>query len=107
MLVELVVRDLGVIDEVSAVFGRGMTAVTGETGAGKTLVVGAIDLLTGGRADAALVRPGAPQAEIEGRFVTGDAEIVVRRVIPSRDGRGPTSTVTWPPLARSATRSGT
>ena len=82
MLVELVVRDLGVIDEVSAVFGRGMTAVTGETGAGKTLVVGAIDLLTGGRADAALVRPGASQAEIEGRFVTGDAEIVVRRVIP-------------------------
>ncbi len=82
MLVELVVRDLGVIDEVSVVFGEGMTAVTGETGAGKTLVVGAIDLLTGGRADAALVRPGASQAEIEGRFVTGDAEVVVRRVIP-------------------------
>jgi len=82
MLVELVVRDLGVIDEVSAVFGRGMTAVTGETGAGKTLVVGALDLLTGGRADAALVRPGASQAEIEGRFATGDTEIVVRRVIP-------------------------
>ena len=82
MLVELVVRDLGVIDEVSVVLGRGMTAVTGETGAGKTLVVGAIDLLTGGRADAALVRPGASQAEIEGRFVTGDAEVVVRRVIP-------------------------
>ena len=82
MLVELVVRDLGVIGEVSAVFGRGMTAVTGETGAGKTLVVGAIDLLTGGRADAALVRPGASQAEIEGRFVIGDDEVVVRRVIP-------------------------
>jgi len=86
MLSELVVRDLGVIDELSLVLGEGMTVVTGETGAGKTLVVGAIDLLTGGRADASLVRPGATEAEIQGRFVTGDDEIIVRRVIP-RDGR--------------------
>ncbi|MEQ8839504.1 MAG: DNA repair protein RecN [Acidimicrobiales bacterium] len=86
MLIELVVRDLGVIDELSLVLGSGMTAVTGETGAGKTLVVGAIDLLTGGRADASLVRPGAEEAEIEGRFVHDDEEVVVRRVIP-RDGR--------------------
>jgi len=86
MLIELVVRDLGVIDELSIVLGPGMTAVTGETGAGKTLVVGAIDLLTGGRADASLVRPGAEEAEIEGRFVHGDEEVIVRRVIP-RDGR--------------------
>lgn len=86
MLSELLVRDLGVIDELSLVLGHGMTAVTGETGAGKTLIVGAIDLLTGGRADASLVRPGADEAEIQGRFVLGDDEIVVRRVIP-RDGR--------------------
>ena len=86
MLTELVVRNLGVIDELSLVFDGGMTAVTGETGAGKTLVVGAIDLLTGGRADASLVRPGALEAEIEGRFVTDDSEAVVRRVIPA-DGR--------------------
>lgn len=86
MLIELVVRDLGVIHELSLVLGPGMTAVTGETGAGKTLIVGAIDLLTGGRADASLVRPGADEAEIEGRFVHDDEEIVVRRVIP-REGR--------------------
>ncbi len=86
MLTELVVRDLGVIDELSLVLGEGMTVVTGETGAGKTLVVGAIDLLTGGRADPSLVRPGAEEAEIQGRFVQGDEEIVVRRVIP-RHGR--------------------
>jgi DNA repair protein RecN (Recombination protein N) len=86
MLIELVVRDLGVIDELSLVLGPGMTAVTGETGAGKTLIVGAIDLLTGGRADASLVRPGTDEAEIEGRFVHADEELVVRRVIP-RDGR--------------------
>ncbi len=86
MLTELAVRNLGVIAELSLVLDRGMTAVTGETGAGKTLVVGAIDLLTGGRADAALVRPGAQEAEIEGRFVAGEDEVVVRRVIPA-DGR--------------------
>ncbi len=86
MLSELLVRDLGVIDELSLVLGDGMTVVTGETGAGKTLIVGAIDLLTGGRADASLVRPGADEAEIQGRFVLGDDEIIVRRVIP-RDGR--------------------
>ncbi len=86
MLSELVVRDLGVIDEMCLTLGPGMTVVTGETGAGKTLLVGAIDLLTGGRADAALVRPGATEAEIQGRFVVGDTETVVRRVVP-RDGR--------------------
>ena len=86
MLTELAVRNLGVIGELSLVLDGGMTAVTGETGAGKTLVVEAIDLLTGGRADSALVRPGALQAEIEGRFVAGDDEVVIRRVIPA-DGR--------------------
>jgi len=86
VLTELVVRDLGVIEELELVLGAGMTAVTGETGAGKTLVVGAIDLLTGGRAAPGLVRPGAPEAEVEGRFVSGDTEAVLRRVIP-REGR--------------------
>lgn len=84
MLTELAVRNLGVIEELELVLSDGMTAVTGETGAGKTLVVGAIDLLTGGRADPALVRPGSPEAEVEGRFVTGDSEVVLRRVIPVR-----------------------
>ena len=47
-LLELAVTDLGTIDRVSVVLGPGMTALTGETGAGKTMVVGAIDLLLGG-----------------------------------------------------------
>ena len=86
MLIELAVSDLGVISDLSLVFGRGMTALTGETGAGKTLVVEAIDLLTGGRSDASRVRPGAAEARVEGRFALGDEELVLARVVP-RDGR--------------------
>lgn len=94
MLTELRIRDLGVIARLDLLLHPGMTAVTGETGAGKTLLVQGIDLLLGGRADALLVRAGASQAEVEGRFV-GEAdgrggqtgaeaseETVLRRVVP-------------------------
>ena len=69
LLVELHVRDLGVIDDVTVALGPGMTALTGETGAGKTLLVGALSLLLGGRGDPAAVRAGADEALVEGRFV--------------------------------------
>jgi DNA repair protein RecN (Recombination protein N) len=87
MLVELRVRDLGVIADLSLVLKPGMTALTGETGAGKTLVVEAIELLVGGRADAVLVRPGAKEAVIEGRFITNGEEVVLSRVVPAGGGR--------------------
>jgi DNA repair protein RecN (Recombination protein N) len=84
MLSELVVRNLGVIEEASMLLDRGVTALTGETGAGKTLVTHAINLLTGRRADPTLVRPGADEATVEGRFVGPDGqEFVVRRVLPA------------------------
>jgi len=89
MLVELHVRDLGVIADLQLVLDGGMTALTGETGAGKTLVVEAIELLVGGRADGVLVRPGAKEARVEGRFVPGPAgaeETVLARAVP-RTGR--------------------
>jgi DNA repair protein RecN (Recombination protein N) len=86
MLAELVVRDLGVIEGLSLVLGPGMTALTGETGAGKTMVLGAIGLLAGGRAEPSMVRPGAAEATVEGRFVVGDDEVVLTRVVPA-DGR--------------------
>ncbi len=96
MLVELAVRDLGVIAELRLVLDGGMTAVTGETGAGKTMVVDAIELLVGGRADPVLVRTGADEAWVEGRFLRpgpggdgaadGTGEVVVSRAIP-RSGR--------------------
>ncbi len=87
MLLELAVTDLGVISELSLVFSPGMTALTGETGAGKTLVVTALELLAGARADATVVRPGADEARVDGRFVDGSGdEVVMARVVPA-EGR--------------------
>jgi DNA repair protein RecN (Recombination protein N) len=84
MLTELHIRDLGVIEDARLVLGPGLTALTGETGAGKTMIVEAIELLVGGRAEALLVRPGRTEAVIEGRFVTGDDELVLARIVPQQ-----------------------
>ena len=86
MLTELVVTDLGIIAQAELVLGPGMTVLSGETGAGKTLLVDALGLLVGERADAGQVRTGAEEATVEGRFVIDDVEHVVRRVVP-REGR--------------------
>ncbi|MGI8679289.1 MAG: DNA repair protein RecN [Jatrophihabitans sp.] len=67
MLDELRIGGLGVIDEAVLPLGPGLTVVTGETGAGKTMVVTGLLLLFGGRADAARVRTGRGQASVEGR----------------------------------------
>jgi DNA repair protein RecN (Recombination protein N) len=87
MLHELHVSDLGIVDDATILVGTGLTAITGETGAGKTLLVEALELLLGGRADALLVRDGAVEARVEGRFTEpSGAEVVLARVVPS-DGR--------------------
>ena len=87
MLDELAVTALGVIAKARLELRGHMTALTGETGAGKTLLLGALELLSGARADASVVRAGAEQAVVEGRFINGDGdELVLRRVVP-RDGR--------------------
>ena len=92
MLTELHIEDLGVIARLDLVFGPGLSALTGETGAGKTMLVEAINLLVGGRADTTIVRPGAAEARVEGRFVisgidgANDEEHVLARVIPA-EGR--------------------
>jgi DNA repair protein RecN (Recombination protein N) len=82
MLTELSIRDLGVIERVSLLLGPGMTVLSGETGAGKTMLVEAIELLVGGRADPGVVRPGATEAVVEGRFVVDDEEVILGRVVP-------------------------
>ncbi|MBQ1091989.1 DNA repair protein RecN [Streptomyces sp. B93] len=73
------IRSLGVIDDAVVELSPGFTAVTGETGAGKTMVVTSLGLLLGGRADAALVRIGAKNAVVEGRVaVPEDGAAAVR-----------------------------
>ena len=74
MLLELRITDLGIIDELHLLVGPGLTAITGETGAGKTLVTGALALLAGERADAGIVRDGAAEARVEGRFEGPDGD---------------------------------
>lgn len=66
MLVELRIRDLGVIEDATMDLAPGLTVLTGETGAGKTMVLTGLSLLCGSRADATLVRHGATRAVIEG-----------------------------------------
>ncbi|MDQ0962835.1 DNA repair protein RecN (Recombination protein N) [Streptomyces sp. B4I13] len=79
MLEEMRIRSLGVIDDAVVELSPGFTAVTGETGAGKTMVVTSLGLLLGGRADPALVRIGAEKAVVEGRIaLPADSSVVVR-----------------------------
>ncbi|CAN5810026.1 DNA repair protein RecN [soil metagenome] len=86
MLVELHIESLGVIEQAALTLCGGLTALTGETGAGKTMLVDAIDVLVGGRTEGSMVRAGAKEARVEGRFVVDGEEFVLTRVIPA-DGR--------------------
>ncbi|MBA2426002.1 MAG: DNA repair protein RecN [Actinobacteria bacterium] len=109
MLTDLAVESLGVIERAELSLEPGCSALTGETGAGKTLVVAALALLLGGRADRALVRTGAKEARLEARFTVppshpaaayagehglidaggeGEVEIIVARTVPSGGGAG-------------------
>src|SRR3954451_173869 len=83
----LSVSHLAVIDRLELEFGPGFTVLTGETGAGKSILVGAVGLLVGGRASSVLVRTGEDAAAVESIFdAPGDREVLVRREI-SAQGR--------------------
>jgi len=73
MLSELRIRDFAIIDELDLALGPGLTVLTGETGAGKSIIVDAVALVLGGRADATVVRSGADRSLIEGVFRLGPA----------------------------------
>lgn len=79
MLTELHLRGLGVVDEATVPLGPGLTALTGETGAGKTMVVAGLGLLLGAKADSGVVRHGSDRAVVEGRWIVG--EEVTDRVV--------------------------
>src|ERR1700719_1630304 len=103
MLTHLQIRDFAIIDSVELELRRGLTVLTGETGAGKSILVDALQLLAGGRAGAEVVRHGSERAEVCGTFELAKAprelrqwleeqsldaagELNVRRVV-SADGR--------------------
>ena len=102
MLTALEIRDFAIIDQLELELHRGLTVLTGETGAGKSILVDALQLLAGGRAGPEMIRHGAGRAEICGRFELTDGsealgewleaqalsgeELIVRRVL-SADGR--------------------
>ena len=80
MIEEISIRDLGVIEQATLPLGPGFTALTGETGAGKTMVVSALGLLLGARADSGAVRAGSASAVVEGRWLVDSASSVIERV---------------------------
>src|SRR6185295_11415918 len=103
MLTHLQIRDFAIIDLIELEVRAGLTVLTGETGAGKSIIVDALSLLAGGKAGAEVVRAGAERAELSATFDIGHAtkplremlaeqsidaadELTVRRVI-SNDGR--------------------
>jgi DNA repair protein RecN (Recombination protein N) len=73
MILSLHLKDFAVVSEAELALGPGMTAISGETGAGKSLLVDALLLLTGARAEAAMVRHGAERAELAAEFALDDA----------------------------------
>lgn len=104
MLLSLQVRDLAIIDSVEVTFGRGLNVVTGETGAGKSILIDALLLALGARATPELVRTGAAQAEVTALFdvsqrpelrarleeagIEWDDELTIRRVVAGEKGAG-------------------
>jgi DNA repair protein RecN (Recombination protein N) len=76
MITELRIADLGVINDATINLHPGLTVVTGETGAGKTMIVTGLGLLLGGRADPRAVRRGSERARVEGRFKIENSELL-------------------------------
>src|SRR3954447_9312660 len=86
MLSELRVENLLLIERAELRLAPGLNVLTGETGAGKTVLAHALALLLGGRAKSGIVRPGASEAYVEGVFEVGDEDVVLARRVTA-EGR--------------------
>ncbi|MEF2232364.1 MAG: AAA family ATPase [Pseudodesulfovibrio sp.] len=87
MLELLRIKNLALIEDAELEFSPGLNALTGETGAGKSFIMRAVDFLMGERMDARLVRPGAEKATVEALFVLPEGETVIRRELSAETGR--------------------
>ena len=76
MLQYIRIKNLALLDEVTLEFASGFTAVTGETGAGKSVLLGALGLLSGARTDKAMIRQGQDQLEVEAALYFADAQVI-------------------------------
>ena len=108
MIEELRIRSLGVIDEAAVVLGPGLTVLSGETGAGKTMVLSGLSLEMGGRADAGMVRRDAERADVEGRWLVAAerGEAVVAAIEEAGGDVEPAGEGVEVVLARSVSASG-
>lgn len=89
MLLELRVRDIGIIEDINWSLGPGFNVITGETGAGKSLVIDAVEALLGGKPDEEIIRHGASEASIEGVFsLSGDKKYSGLREVLAEKGIG-------------------
>src|SRR5574341_2442454 len=104
MLRELRIKNFAVIDEVALDLGAGLNVLTGETGAGKTIVLNALGLISGGRVSSEIIRHGEEEASVEALFTAlseplrnklqeggygGEDELIIKRVV-SRSGKNRT-----------------
>lgn len=87
MLEFLRIRNLALIEDMALEFAPGMNVLTGETGAGKTFIIKALNFLLGEKLDAGLVRSGAERAQIEAVFLLNHEEFVIRRELVAQTGR--------------------
>ncbi len=74
MLVEISIENLGIIESSRLTFSEGFSVFTGETGAGKTMLVEAINLVCGRRAETSVIRDGADEAHVEARFIETNSD---------------------------------
>lgn len=87
MLEYLRIRDLALIEDMELEFGPGMNALTGETGAGKSFILKAINFLLGDKLSVDMVRPGRERAQVEALFAGADGDLVLRRELLAETGR--------------------
>ena len=87
MLELLRIKNLALIEDVELEFSPGLNAITGETGAGKSFIMRAVDFLMGERMESKLVRPGAEKASVEALFILPEGETVIRRELSAETGR--------------------